>query len=123
MNWDRLAGREPTGLTGRRGGTDEFLGRGATPRSRRVMLSDPVADPRISVWCSLGLTPTVERPRRSQQRSSQQQSGYNASEGEQSSAVRGAPVDFRGHIRVRPFFVFNSTPAPFFFAFSFRPAA
>src|SRR5262249_28618072 len=34
--------------TGRRGGTDELLGRGATPRSRRVMLSDPVADPRIT---------------------------------------------------------------------------
>jgi hypothetical protein len=31
MNWDRPAGREPTGLTGRRGGTDEFLGRGGDP--------------------------------------------------------------------------------------------
>src|SRR5262249_22063195 len=31
----------------------------------------------------------------------QQQSGGNAPEGEESSAVRGAPVDFRDHIRVR----------------------
>src|SRR5262249_40349498 len=41
-------------------------------------------------------------PRCSQERSGQQQSGYNASEGEKTSTVRGAPVDIRGHIRVRP---------------------
>ena len=71
------------------------------PRGRRVMLNGAVADTPISVWCSPGLTPLAERPRCSRKRSGHQQSGYNASEGEKSSAVRGAPVDFRGHIRVR----------------------
>jgi hypothetical protein len=59
-NWDRPCGREPSALRGRRGGTNEFLGRGATPRSRRAALSAPVADPWISVWCSFVLTPCAE---------------------------------------------------------------
>jgi hypothetical protein len=59
-NWDRPSGREPSALTGRRGGTNAFLGRGARPRSRRASLRGSAADPWISVWCSFVLTPSTE---------------------------------------------------------------
>src|SRR5262249_1935710 len=59
-NGDRSLEREPSGLNGRRGGTKEFLERGATPRSRRAALGASGADPWIRVWCSFVLTPRAE---------------------------------------------------------------
>src|SRR5262249_20456239 len=45
-------GREPAALTGRRGGTDEFLGRGAATLRSRSARKGGTADPWRSVWCS-----------------------------------------------------------------------
>src|ERR1044071_7834988 len=60
-------GRDLAVLRSRRGGTDEFLGRGEVPRSRAPGNGGP-ADPWKSVWCSRVLTPLAEPVRRSWER-------------------------------------------------------
>ena len=52
-------GRDPAVLTSRRGGTDEFLGRGRCAHSR-ASGNGGVADPWKGVWCSRVLTPLAE---------------------------------------------------------------
>src|SRR5262245_2633788 len=61
------SGRDPAVLKRRRGGTDEFLGRGAYPRSRAAGNGGP-ADPWKRVWCSRARTPLAEPVRRSRVR-------------------------------------------------------
>ena len=70
-NWDRFSEREPRVLMGRRGGTDEFLGREALASHSRRVVMGAVADPWISVWCSCALTPFVEARRRRDARNGQ----------------------------------------------------
>src|SRR5262249_2836221 len=64
---ETACGRDLAVLISRRGGTDEFLGRGGVPRSRAPGNGGP-ADPWKSVWCSRVLTPLVEPVRRSRVR-------------------------------------------------------
>src|SRR5262249_52652836 len=101
-NGDRPRGREPSGLRGRRGGTQELLGRGAPPRSRRAARSGSVADPWISVWCGFWLTPFAEATGVARGEAVHSGPVITPRKERKSSAVRGAPVDRRGHIRVRP---------------------
>src|SRR4051794_22357862 len=60
-------GRDLAVLISRRGGTDEFLGRGEVSRSRAPG-NGGSADPWKSVWCSRVLTPLAEPVRRSRER-------------------------------------------------------
>jgi len=94
-------GRDPAVLISRRGGTDEFLGRGAWPRSRSAG-NGGAADPWKSVWCSRVLTPLAEPVRRSRERAgSRAVPVVTPRKKEISAPVHRPYLDRRGHKRVR----------------------
>src|SRR6266511_292061 len=94
-------GRDPAVLTSRRGGTDEFLGRGDLPRSRPAG-NGGAADPWKSVWCSRGLTPRGEPVRCSRERvGSRAVPVVTPRRKEISARAHGPYLDRRGHKRVR----------------------
>jgi hypothetical protein len=87
-------------LISRRGGTDEFLGRGAGPRSRAAG-NGGAADPWKSVWCSRELTPLAEPVRRSRKRvESRAVPVVTPWRKEISAPVHRPYLDRRGHKRV-----------------------
>ncbi len=94
-------GRDPAVLRSRRGGTDEFLGRGLRARSR-VPGNGGVADPWKSVWCSRGLTPCAEPVQCSRERvGSRAVPVVTPRRKEISAPVQRPYLDRRGHKRVR----------------------
>src|SRR5262250_637562 len=87
-------------LTSRRGGTDEFLGRGAGPRSRAPG-NGGAADPWKSVWCSRVLTPLAEPVRWSWEGvGSRAVPVVTPGEGQIIARVDRPYLDRRGHKRV-----------------------
>jgi hypothetical protein len=89
-------------LMSRRGGTDEFLGRGRWARSR-ALGNGGVADPWKSVWCSRVLTPLAEPVRCGRERVGSRAVPVVTPGSEEISArVRRPHLDIRGHKRVRP---------------------
>src|SRR5262249_43628216 len=89
-------------LISRRGGTDEFLGRGAGPRSRAAG-NGGAADPWKRVWCSRELTPLAEPVRRSRKRvESRAVPVVTLWRKEISAPVHRPYLDRRGHKSVRP---------------------
>src|SRR5262249_1805118 len=95
-------GRDAAVLKRRRGGTDEFLGRGACPRSRAAG-NGGTADPWKGVWCSRALTPLAEPVRSSQERVGSRAVPVVTPGGEEPIARAHRPyLDRRGHKRVRP---------------------
>jgi hypothetical protein len=100
-------GRDPAVLISRRGGTDGFLGRGVSPRSR-VPGNGGTADPWKSVWCSRALTPWREPVRCSRERvGSRAVPVVTPGEKGISARVRRPYLDRRGHKRVRHYFFPN----------------
>src|SRR5262249_27363132 len=94
-------GRDPAVLTGRCGGTDGFLGRGVSPRSR-VSGNGETADPWKSVWCSRVLTPWAEPVRCSREQLRSRVVPVVTPAGQEISApVRRPYLDKRGHKKVR----------------------
>src|SRR6266542_3809938 len=94
-------GRDAAVWTSRRGGTDEFLGRGVCPRSRPAG-NGGAADPWKSVWCSRGLTPQREPVRRSRERVGSKAVPVVTPRRKKISArAHGPYLDRRGHKRVR----------------------
>src|SRR5262245_32508205 len=96
------SGRDPAVLKRRRGGTDEFLGRGAYPRRRAAGNGGP-ADPWKRVWCSRARTPLAEPVRRSRVRVGSKVVPV-VTPGEEAiiAHVHRPYLDRRGHKRVRP---------------------
>ena len=106
-------GRDPAVLISRRGGTDEFLGRGWRTRSR-VPGNGGVADPRKSVWCSRVLTPLAEPVRRSCERvGSRAVPVVMPWRKEISAPVHRPYLDRRGHKRVRHRLLRRREASPF----------
>src|SRR5262245_38834722 len=94
-------GRDLAVLRSRRGGTDEFLGRGELPRSRAPG-NGGVADPWKSVWCSRGLTPLAEPVQRSREGvGSRAVPVVTPGEEEVIAYVHRPYLDKRGHKRVQ----------------------
>jgi hypothetical protein len=75
-------------------GTHVFLGRGVIAPQSLALRKAPVADPSISVWCSLELTPSCDNRRRKPKANLNRSRIHPFSEDEilPPSAVR--PVDF-----------------------------
>src|SRR5262245_50675011 len=95
-------GRDLAVLRSRRGGTDEFLGRGAGPRSR-ALGNGGAADPWKGVWCSRVLTPLAEVVRRSRECvASRAVPVVTPGKNEIIAPVHRPYLDRRGHKRVRP---------------------
>src|SRR5438876_7567258 len=104
-------GRDPAVLISRRGGTDEFLGRGWRTRSRAPG-NGGVADPRKSVWCSRVLTPFAEPVRRSRECvGSRAVPVVTPWRKEISAPVHRPYLDRRGHKRVRLYLIHQPSPS------------
>src|SRR5262249_51290527 len=120
---ETACGRDLAVLISRRGGTDEFLGRGGVSRSRAPGNGGP-ADPWKSVWCSRVLTPLVEPVRRSRVRVESRAVPVVTPWGEKKSRPVHRPyLDRRGHKRVRPSLPSVRLPAPFLLRKSSRVVA
>jgi len=93
-------GDEPRALKGRRGGTDEFLGRGiAVPQSPG--LSRTGGRPLDKCLVQLHADATIRKSLAAVREAVNSGPVITPRKKNYSSPVRGAPVDRRGHIRVR----------------------
>ena len=102
----RLRAAEPTALKGRRGGTDEFLGRGTVlPQSPRS--SGRGGRPLDKCLVQLHADAVIRKSHVAVSKAVNSSPVVTPRKRKKLSAFRGAPIDRRGHIRVWP------EPTPF----------
>ena len=94
-------GDEPRVLKGRRGGTDEFLGRGS-PLPQSPCLSGRGGRPLDKCLVQLHADAVIRKSSAALSEAVNSSPVITPRKEKNSSPVRGAPVDRRGHIRVRP---------------------